>query len=108
MTEPIMVSVRLRGPLFTKRITPLVEAAILSEALEKIGERMERGGKGLGAKRNVVTLRRNALTLEAASTLRRPRTKGTAWTRKNVGIVRAMAPRVLNAVARRVVAELTD
>ena len=104
----IQVHVTVKGPLFTKKLDSLVRNAMYEEAVEKITARMERGGKGLGARRNVVTTRRlDPLTGEASSTLHRPRTKGTAWTRKNVAIAKAMAPRVLRKAALRITSELS-
>lgn len=107
------VDVVVRGPLFDKKITQVVKTAMVDECLKKIEKRMKRGGKGAGAKQNIVTAEMafgaaamNAVGMEVASTLRRPRTKGKAWVRKNVAIARAMAPRVLRKAARRMVAEL--
>jgi len=100
------IDVTVRGPFFDKKIDQVVQDAIVAEALEKIGARTERGGRGLGSKRNTISLSRSALVLEVASTKRFPRTRGTSWQRKNVGIVRAMAGRVLRSVAKRITAEL--
>lgn len=107
------VEVTIRGPYFDKRIDKVVEQAIVQEGIEKVGERLTRkgaqgsGGKGLGVKRNVVRRTKHGMEEEIASTLRRPRTKGTAWTRKNMGIAKAMLPRVLKKTSARIVGELS-
>ena len=107
----IQVHVTVKGPLFTKKLDSLVRNAMYEEAVEKITARIARPAKrakGLGVRRNVITTRRlDPLTGEATSTLRRPRTKGTAWTRYNVAAARAMAPNVLKAAARRITSELS-
>ena len=100
------ISVTISGPLFRKKVDAVVKAAIVEEVLEKIGQRMERGGKGLGARRNVVSHRIAGLAMEVETTRRFPRTRGAAWARKNVGIVRGMAPNVLRKTALRIVEEL--
>jgi hypothetical protein len=102
----LTATVTLKGPLFEKKITPIVEQAIIRESLHKFEERMNRGGKGVGSKRNTVTQKREELVLTAETTLIRPRTRGTAWQKKNVGIVKAMAPRVLRATALRITEQL--
>lgn len=103
----VTMDVKLRGPMFEGKISSKVERAILEEGVEKIGQRMERGGRGLGAKRNTITRRvRGRMESEARSTRRAPRTKGTAWLRKNEQVGKAMAPRVLRAVAKRIVSEI--
>ena len=123
------VNVVVRGPLFSKRIDSVIKQAMIKECLEKIDARIERGtrsqirkrGKwpsgrpmGLGAKRNIVTSEMafglaatEAAALRVKSTTKSPRSKGTSWVRKNIGITRAMAPRVLRAAAKRMVAELS-
>ena len=106
MTQ-IQVSVTLKGPLFSKKIDQVVKAAMIEETLEKIGQRMERGGKGLGAKRNIISRQTAALEMGVQSTRHFPRTRGTAWTQKNVAIVKAMAPRVLRKAALRIAGELS-
>lgn len=112
------VNVKVRGPLFDKKIDATVRAAIFDEGLAKISQRMTRngpfgsGGKGLGVKRNTVgaamswpsSSATGDLTVETTTVW--PRTKGTKWAEKNMRIVRAMAPRVMAAVGRRIVGEL--
>lgn len=103
----IDINVKVTGGLFSKDIPKVVRAAVYEEAIDKIATRMERGGKGIGAKRNRITRQqREELRETITSTRYWPRTKGTSWQRKNIGIAKAMAPRVLNAYARRVVREL--
>jgi hypothetical protein len=102
----LTVNVTLKGPLFTEVITDVVERSIIDQSLHKFEPRLARGGKGIGARRNTITQDRQGLTLEATSTLRPPRTKGKAWLRKNEGVVRGMAPRVLRATAKRIAEQL--
>lgn len=102
----VTTSVKLRGPIFDKKITPLMEAIIYDNAIDSIGKRLARGGKGLGAKRNPINRERRGLTETVSSSTIRPRTKGTAWLRKNLAIANSMAPRVLRATATRIVEEL--
>lgn len=111
--SPLWVNVVVRGPLFSKKIDAVVKRALIAEVLEKIEVRLKRGGKGMGAKRNIVTaemafghVAAQAVGMEVKSTKKYPRTKGTAWVSKNVAIARAMAPRVLRKAARRMVGEL--
>lgn len=106
------IKVTVKGPLFNKKISDVVENAIIEEALNKIEDRLSRkgaqgsGGRGLGVQRNEITNARTRLELRVFSSRKFPRTKGTAWQRKNVAIVRAMAPRVLRSVAKRTASEL--
>ena len=111
------VNVVVRGPLFDKRITPVVKRAMVDRCLKTIDKRLRRPGrwsKRLGARKNVVTAdmalgaaAAQAYTLEHRSTLRHPRTKGTGWVRKNVKIARGVAPSALKAAAREIVGELS-
>jgi hypothetical protein len=115
------INVTLRGPLFTKKIDNVVKAAILEEGIERIGkeiidktERLKRSKKkGRGARANVVDRRTAGLAtskdLEMTVTSEIgnfPRMSGKAWTYKNIGIVKGLAPRVLNKIARRITTEL--
>lgn len=112
MTMNLNAIVTVKGPLFSKKIKGVVEAAIIEESIDKIRERLTRkgaqgsGGKGIGVRRNTVTSRKQGMEAEIESTLIKPRTKGTAYVRKNMGIAKAMTPRVVRAVAKRVVEEL--
>lgn len=71
-------------------------------ALETFGKRMERQGKGLGAKRNSIRRETQPLGARAESTLNYPRTSGVAWQRKQEAVIKAMAPRVLNKMVKRI------
>lgn len=106
MTRPIDVNVTLKGGLFEKDIPRVVKKQIMHEVLGKLEERTKRQGKGLGAQRNHISHERRGLELIVRSTLINPRVKGTAWVRKNVGIVRGMAPRLVNKTAQRIAEEL--
>jgi hypothetical protein len=104
----IDVTVKLSGGLFGKDIPKVVEQALVGEVLAKVDERMSRPrqGKGLGARRNRVRTRPSGLELTVTSTRIWPRTRGTAWTKKNVGVVKSMAPRVMRKAAERIAGEL--
>lgn len=113
----IEVKALFKGGIFTKEIEPLVQKQITHEVIEKLEERMTRkgtqgsGGRGLGVQRNVVTAERKGFAvLEVKSTVggkeHWPRTTGSKWQGKNIGIIRSMSPRLVNAAARRIVEEL--
>lgn len=108
MATAIDVNVTLKGKLFTKKIDDVVKRAIVEEVLVKVDERFGRArqGRGLGAQRNTITRQRRGLELEVRSTRVWPRTKGTAWTRKNIGTIKSMSGRVARKAATRIVEEL--
>ena len=105
--NPVIV----RGPLFEKRIDRVVEAAIMGEAMEKFEKRITRKGRKIGRKRNPIgpgdLSKGKTIMLTMTSSLNRPRTSGGKWTAHNVRAVKAMAPRVLRSVAKRIVGELS-
>ena len=74
----------------------------IEPALETIGKRMERQGKGLGAKRNSLTRETRPLGARVRSSLNPPRTTGQSWQEKNEAVVKSMAPRVLAKMVKRV------
>lgn len=74
----------------------------LGGALETFGKRMERQGKGLGARRNTITRETQPLGARAESTLTYPRTTGVAWQRKQERVIKAMSPRVLSKMVKRI------
>lgn len=118
MTQPIAVNVTLRGRIFEGKAGATIKRAIYDEALVKINERMTRkgsqgsGGSGIGVKRNIISskLRGDLNELLISSTrggrAHWPRTQGTFWQRKNIAITKAMAPRVIRALAKRIEADL--
>jgi hypothetical protein len=99
----IDVQVTLKGHLFEKKIDDTIKRALVEEVLMKVDERAQRQGKGLGAQRNRVERRLRGTELEIDTTRIWPRTKGTAWTRKQIAITKAMAPRVMRKAAQRIV-----
>lgn len=105
------VRVTMTGPLFEKRIDREIEREIVEYTMDKIEHRLRRGGRRLGRKNNPIREGRLTLgggaTLEMTSTTNWPRTSGGSWSRKNVAIVKAMAPRVLRATAKRIVTALS-
>lgn len=74
----------------------------IEEALDTVEKRVLRQGKGLGAQRNPLASSSAPLARTVTSTLNPPRTRGTAWTRKNESIFRAMAPNVIRKAVRRI------
>jgi hypothetical protein len=104
------VRVNIRGPLFDKRIDRVVQQQIIREAMPKFEKRLRRRGRRIGRRNNPIrpgelTLGRGA-TMVMTSTLHHPRTTGSSWQGKNIAIVKAMAPRVLRSLARKLVGEL--
>jgi hypothetical protein len=110
------LNVTVRGPLFSKKIDAVVKAAMIDECMRKIQVRLDRPPpkKLLGMRRNPVRTKLSAalgndsvLTFEhVESRFHSPRRTGSSWTRKNVGIIKAMAPRVLRKAAKRITEEL--
>lgn len=78
----------------------------LQQGMQTIAKRFERGGKGMGARNNTVTSSRYdsaaSLRYDVATTLRSPRRKGSAWVRKQTAIFRAMSPRVIRSVIKKI------
>lgn len=107
MAAAIDVTVTLKGGLFKKDVTRIVEKQIVHEILGKVEERTRRQGKGLGAQRNRVGHQRHGMELTIDTTKIWPRTKGTSHQRKNVRIIKSMAPRVANKAALRIAEEMT-
>lgn len=110
------ISVKVNGGIFEKNIPAVVRTVMYEEALLKINERLLRkgrfgsGGKGIGVQRNTITDERRRgsgdMELLIRSTRIAPRVSGAAWQKKNIGIVKAMAPRVLRKSADRIVEEM--
>jgi hypothetical protein len=107
MASSIDITVTAKGPLFEKKIDQVVKRAIIEEAFEKINVRAQRGGRGIGAKRNTVESRIRGLEMDVVSTLIWPRAIGSSWLRKNIGIIRATVPRYVRSIAKRIVGEMT-
>lgn len=107
MTVAMNISVTVKGGLFRQAARAVVEQQVLTEVLSKVEERTARGGRGIGAQRNTIRHDHNgALELTVSSTRVWPRTRGTAWQRKNMSVIRAMAPRVARKAAQRIAEEL--
>ena len=115
MPVSMNVNVTLRGPLFTKKIDNTVKKVILDEGIERIGkeiidktERLKRKKVGgMGAKRNPIDRRTTGLAMTVTSSVGKwPRMSGGKWTYKNIGIIKGMAPRVMNKIAQRIISEL--
>lgn len=109
----IKVKATIKGTLVDEFKTDrIIRKQIQHEVIGAIEQRMTRhgsrgsGGKGLGVQRNRVTADAKFAELTVESTLVTPRVKGVAWKRKNISLIKAMAPRVANAAARRIEAEL--
>jgi hypothetical protein len=104
MATAIGISVRIKSSQLLNDPSGVIDHFIKSEALEKFETRIRQGKRrppNLGTRRNTITSTTEGLTLTALSTLRRPRYTGKSWARKNIAIIKSMAPRVMNALARR-------
>jgi len=104
----IDVTVKVNGGLFRRNVSRTVRDAMYQEAVEKVGERWMRGGRGLGVRNNTLTKHPHPgqMAVTVSSTTNTPRTTGAAMTRKKIGQAKAMAPRVLRKAADRVVSEM--
>ena len=71
-------------------------------ARDTILGRINRQGKGLGAKRNQLTPTVQGLGATVETTLNFPRTKGTSWGKKNERVVAAMASNVMKKAVQRI------
>jgi hypothetical protein len=78
-------------------VQPEVEAA-----RDTIVTRLMRGGKGLGVTKNSLTKDVKPLGATVTSTLNYPRTRGTAWGKKNEVIVKGMSTRVVKKMVQRI------
>ena len=103
-------AVTLRGPLFEKKISKVIERQIIEQAMVKFEKRVRRKGKRIGRKRNPIgpgdLHLGKGVVMELHSTKNWPRTTGYSWTHKNVAAIKAMAPRVLRKLAKEIVGEL--
>lgn len=99
-----MVGVKIEGlaELEKKLGYPFLVDPAVNEGLGTIGTRVERGGKGLGARRNLIQRVPLSEGLKMTSTRIYPRTRGTSWLNKNVRVIRAMFPNVLRKAAQRI------
>lgn len=101
------VNVTIKGGLIRQDIERIAQKQIVYEIFDKVTERVERGGRGLGARRNRITERSNGFyEIVLSSTRIFPRTIGSSWVKKNVAIIRAMAPRVASKAAQRIAEEM--
>ncbi len=127
MPNAVDVKVTLRGPLFEKKIDKEIQDAIVWYALKRIEKRMrfvpKRVKKALGRHRNPIgpgklnkkpptfglgTLQFGGnVSMTFASTTIRPRRSGKSWQKKNVAIIKSMAPRVMRKTAKRIAAILS-
>lgn len=114
MTVAIDLKVTLRGGLFSKDVERIAQKQIEHEVVRHVEERLQRGGKGLGEQRNEPPIieRRGFGELEVRyprdgrGKFRPPRRTGGSKQRKQIGQVRAMAPRVARKAAERIAEEL--
>ena len=102
MTGSVNIEVRGLNELLAKTGFDVLVQPEIEPALETIGKRLQRQGKGLGAQKNTLTRDTQPLGARIESTLNFPRTVGTAWQQKNEAVAKAMAPRVFNNMAKRI------
>jgi hypothetical protein len=106
------IDVKIKGPLFDKRIDDTVKAAMLDEVFEKVDARVARIPRSakLGRKNNTISSYRKDAGLEQTdtieSTLNWPRTTGRSWLGHNMAAIRKMAPNVIRAAGRRIAKDL--
>lgn len=102
------VKVTVKGGIFKGDIPRIVERQVRQEILNHIEARTSRKnqGKGIGARRNTISHSRERMELGIASTRIWPRTTGKAWQRKNIRIIKSMAPRVGKKAMERIAEEL--
>lgn len=92
------------------KVPPVVAGALdiqpeIDAALETIGTRLERKGKGLGERRNEVHRNRHFSGQRISfQTLHNPRRTGRAKQDKMVQIFRGMAPRVVKSLMDKLAA----
>ena len=98
----VQIKVKGLNELVAKTEWDVLAQPEIGPAIETFVKRIERGGKGLGAKRNSLTREVHTLGARVESTLIPPRVIGVSWQRKNEGIVRSMAPRVFGKMVTRI------
>jgi hypothetical protein len=75
----------------------------MDDVLETLGKRIDRQGKGLGAQRNPhLNQMRTADGLKVESSLNKPRTKGTAWGKKNARVLPAVGRNAMRKAVGRI------
>lgn len=93
-----MITIRfVRIPSWAKNRTDLL-SPLVDTALDRISGEIEtrhNRAKGLGVERNVIEVREVMQARQVLTSLEWPRTTGAAMQRKNIGLFRGMAPRVI-------------
>lgn len=90
----VVRNITFKNPELIKAITrPEIYEPSVTRLIGNIAKRVERGGKGLGARNNIVTSSSGHLGAEVRSTRHNPRRSGSAWRSKNVGIAVGVARR---------------
>jgi hypothetical protein len=107
----IDVNVTLKGGLITGKKKPdkVIHARMVSNVIDSLDKRWSRPnqGRGIGAKRNILTTREAGMSIELSTTRRWPRVTGRAFQKKNIGIAKQIIPRSLRKAEREMVAELS-
>lgn len=81
----------------------LVKPPVEDEIRDKVEERWtRRRRKGLGARRNTLMSEVEPMKATVTTTLRNPRTVGSAWQRALLKAGRAMLPRVVRKAIQRI------
>lgn len=70
--------------------------------LDTIHNRFLRGGKGRGAKANTLSSERLVLSRRVTSTKNWPRTTGSSWRNFQIGVFKAMSPRVVRSIIKKI------
>lgn len=79
----------------------LAEPALLTMR-PSVDERVRRGGKGMGAKRNQIMTEPKELGGRFMTTLNYPRTTGSSWQKYNVRVIRRIWGNIMRKVIKQI------
>lgn len=99
------INMRLEDPegVLNRGYDLLVEPEMLG-VTETARKRMERGGKGLGARNNTILATSSGLMAEATTSLNRPRVTGSSWQRFFLRILPTVVRNSARKAAKGIVA----
>lgn len=100
----VEVSVQVKG---LRELEEKLGGSVLWEeeteaGLDTLSARFMRGGKGLGAQRNVVSSERMLMSRRVHSTTEWPRITGRSWRDKQIAIFKQMGPRVIRSIIKKI------